>query len=70
MGEDRCMPAPLRLYLELEVDPTEPIAGTLTGSGGDERRFTGWLELLAALEAACAGVRPEPREPEGERDES
>lgn len=50
---------PERLHLELEIDPTEPIAGTLTESDGGERPFAGWLDLLAALDAAYVAARGE-----------
>lgn len=48
---------PQRLHLELDLERAEPITGRLSGVDGDERSFTGWLDLLAALEAALADVR-------------
>lgn len=54
------MTEPLHLHLELE--PTEPIAGTLSVGEGERRRFTGWLDLLAALETACEAGRKDGAE--------
>ncbi len=39
----------------LRIDTVEPLRGVVrhpTGTTPDETAFTGWLELLAALEAA------------------
>jgi hypothetical protein len=50
-----------RLRLEVELELADPITGRLVADGGPERRFTGWLELHAALDAACvdaARARP------------
>lgn len=47
------------LHLELDLDPGEPIAGTLTGADGVEWSFIGWLDLLAVLDAVCAAARAE-----------
>jgi hypothetical protein len=42
--------AHLRLAIEIESDP---IAGSIiAGSGEDETRFSGWVDLVAAIEAA------------------
>jgi hypothetical protein len=44
-----------RLHVSLEFEAAcDPIAGTMT-VGGAQRPFTGWLGLIAALEAAIAG---------------
>ena len=49
-----------RLRIGLEFDESgDPIAGTLT-VGEAQRPFTGWLGLIAALEAAIAGRDPVP----------
>ena len=45
------------LRLELSLVPAEPITGWLRTADGAERRFVGWLELLAALDAICASAR-------------
>jgi hypothetical protein len=44
---------PTRLGLEVRFD-AQPIQGRLVvaGEGGLERRFSGWLGLMAAIEAA------------------
>lgn len=47
------------LHLELDLDPAEPIAGTLTGDDGVERSFIGWLDLLALLHGVCTAARAE-----------
>jgi hypothetical protein len=39
------------LHLHVEIDPgVSPVSGRVT-VGGDERPFTGWTELFAALQA-------------------
>ena len=59
-------PEPSRLALEVRFD-TEPIEGRLYEDGGRlDRRFSGWLGLIAAIEAASGGEQPGPPEPEGE----
>jgi hypothetical protein len=45
------MAARVNLHVALERDH-EPIRGTLTGSDGTPHDFTGWLELMSALDAA------------------
>jgi hypothetical protein len=57
-----------RLRIGLEFDqPGDPIAGTLT-VGGAQRPFTGWLGLIAALEAAIAGRDSIPPTPARTKD--
>jgi hypothetical protein len=49
---------PTRLGLEVRFD-TEPIQGRVYDDEPDgrlDRRFSGWLGLIAAIEAARAGV--------------
>jgi hypothetical protein len=41
---------PLRFQLELAVD-SEPIEGLLHREQGESVPFTGWLELMAAIDA-------------------
>jgi hypothetical protein len=56
---------PRRLGLEVRFD-TDPIKGRLydhDGGGRLERPFSGWLGLLAAIEAARGGEQP--RKPGG-----
>ena len=43
---------PLRITLKLESGG-DPIAGRLYANERRERRFYGWLQFAAALEAAC-----------------
>jgi hypothetical protein len=41
-----------RLRLTLELDPdSEPIRGTVTDQGA-QRSFTGWMQLVTAMQAA------------------
>lgn len=40
--------------LELVLHPGDPVVGSVRASDGDEREFTGWLDLLVALETALA----------------
>lgn len=58
--------APLRLLLE--VDPGEPIAGSLGHVDGPREPFSGLLELVAVLDRLRAeppqtSVAPRPPEP-------
>ena len=62
-------PAPaqiLELALDLEVDQL-PIAGTLKQDASRPQPFEGWLELIAAIEAALKVARghPLPTQQEG-----
>jgi hypothetical protein len=41
----------VHIDLDLQVDG-EALAGRIRSGGGDDRLFTGWVELLAALDAA------------------
>ena len=51
---------PRRLALEVRFD-AEPIQGRLYDDDGGrlDRRFSGWLGLMAALDAASGNDRPE-----------
>jgi hypothetical protein len=55
---------PRRLALEVRFD-SEPIEGRVYEDGGPDRQFSGWLGLMAAIEAARAAssveVEPEAR---------
>lgn len=51
--DDRRMDEPLSVAIH--VSARQPLAGTLA-SAGSERGFSGWLDLLAALEEL---IRPE-----------
>jgi hypothetical protein len=57
---------PRKLELEVQFD-SEPIQGRLydRDDRGLERPFSGWLGLMAAIEAARPGERP----PKGRADE-
>jgi hypothetical protein len=47
------VPDPETLSLRVEVVPrSEPIRGHLIDPGGEETRFSGWIELVSALQAA------------------
>lgn len=49
-----------RIAIQVEVEPaSDPIRGVARGPRGDAREFLGWVQLMAALEAA--------RTPEAER---
>ncbi|MDQ3954971.1 MAG: hypothetical protein M3285_05415 [Actinomycetota bacterium] len=56
LGRQDQLMAP-RLHLELDLKISEPIAGTMAASDGRRHTFTGWLQLLAALESLCAAAR-------------
>jgi hypothetical protein len=47
---------PTRLGLEVRFD-AEPIEGRLVDDRRTVRRFSGWLGLMAAIEAAAPGAR-------------
>jgi hypothetical protein len=46
---------PLRLHIDLQP-ASEPIEGHLAGEHGETVSFTGWLELIAAIQHAMAGA--------------
>jgi hypothetical protein len=53
------------LSLAIDVD-SEPISGSISNGCHVERPFTGWIELVAAIEAVrSAGHGSEGSEPEG-----
>lgn len=63
---------PRRLELEVRFEG-EPIEGRLYDRGGDrplERPFSGWLGLMAAIEAARLDDRAPKTTPEGEHENS
>jgi hypothetical protein len=44
------------LQITLELMPgTEPITGQLAPAGGPQRHFSGYMEMIAALDAVRAG---------------
>ena len=43
------------LHLSIEVD-SDPITGSATGANGEPQLFSGWMELVAAIEAVRLGV--------------
>jgi hypothetical protein len=51
----RC--AELKLLIEIDSDP---IAGSVSGESGEPQLFCGWMELVAAIEAARLGVNRAP----------
>jgi hypothetical protein len=51
---------PTRLGLEVDFD-AEPIEGRLLDAGRPDRPFSGWLGLMAAIEAARPAEVPGPR---------
>lgn len=42
------------MTIELDSTTVEPIHGRLDDGGGIPVEFAGWLELMSALERACA----------------
>jgi hypothetical protein len=42
------------VVLRLELAPGEPLTGSITVDGQAEKRFCGWIELMAAVNAARA----------------
>ena len=49
-------PTPVSLRLDVALD-AEPIAGVLSAAGAESRRFSGWTELFASLDAMLAALR-------------
>jgi hypothetical protein len=57
------------LQLLIEVD-SDPITGSVSNGDAVEQRFTGWIELVAVLEAArTGGPISDPQPPVRERGE-
>jgi hypothetical protein len=53
------MNEPGLVHLELELDASaDPVEGWLVVRGGDRERFTGWIQLAAALERIRVGGPP------------
>ena len=46
------------LHLEIDVE-SDPISGAVSEPEGTPHRFTGWIELVAAIERARASADPE-----------
>ena len=46
------------LHLEIDVE-SDPITGAVSVPGQEPHRFTGWIELAAAIEGARATADPE-----------
>jgi hypothetical protein len=45
----------------MELEPGEPLTGSIAVGGEPERRFCGWIELMAAINAARRRDVGEPR---------
>jgi hypothetical protein len=59
----------IRVTLQLDVG-SDPLSGTVSIEGRQQRRFQGWIELAAAIESARAGgtaEREEAPDPPAER---
>jgi hypothetical protein len=56
---------PRRLALEVRFD-AEPIEGRVYEDGRLDRAFSGWLGLMAAIDAARHAHAPRPSEENGE----
>jgi hypothetical protein len=53
---------PDRAYLELAIElDSDPISGYLATKPGEPRNFSGWIELVAAIEDARGGRQVAPR---------
>jgi hypothetical protein len=59
------MAVPRRVVIELDAGP-DPIAGLLLMDGSGTRRFEGYTQLIAALEAARAVAPDAPHTDEEE----
>lgn len=61
MGSDTSPvgPRPLRVSIEL-LPGSAPITGQVTDAAGNVAAFTGWLGLMAELEAALTRPADEP----------
>jgi hypothetical protein len=40
------------VVLRVELEPGEPLTGSIAIAGQSEKRFCGWIELMAAVNAA------------------
>jgi hypothetical protein len=53
-AEGSLQPRQGRVVLRLELEPGEPLTGSIAVDGQPEKRFCGWIELMAAVNAARA----------------
>lgn len=54
---------PHRVQMTVELDvTTEPVSGVLDPGHGAVVEFAGWMELMSAMETACAGTDPRRKE--------
>ncbi len=44
------------IVLRLELEPGEPLTGSIAIDGEPEKRFCGWIELMATVNAARRAV--------------
>lgn len=51
-----------RVWVEIQPE-AKPICGVVHGRDGRDEGFTGWLELVALLEAAIEPASFDPRRP-------
>jgi hypothetical protein len=61
-------PARIHLHVDIERDQ-EPITGTLSDAAGAALEFSGWMELMSALDTArdrARAPRPAERVPLGD----
>lgn len=59
------MRATTRLALSIEVD-SDPISGSVSNAAGESQPFVGWIELVAAIEAARIETSGTQRQAPGE----
>jgi hypothetical protein len=51
------------VVLRLELDPGDPLMGSIAVDGRPEKRFRGWIELMAAVNTErAAGEARSPRD--------
>jgi hypothetical protein len=53
-AEGSLQPGQGRVGLWLELEPGEPLTGSIAVDGQPAKRFCGWIELMAAVNAARA----------------
>jgi hypothetical protein len=53
-AEGSLQPGQGRVGLRLELEPGEPLTGSIAVDGQPAKRFCGWIELMAAVNAARA----------------
>jgi hypothetical protein len=60
-AEGFLQPGQGRVVVRLELEPGEPLTGSIAVDGQPVKRFCGWIELMAAINAARRRDVGEPR---------